>query len=331
MRQFSSNEKQLLAYLADGKCHSSNTISAKFKWSKETILQQVHSLETQGVVIVKQPQGHYQLDQPFQALDDKLIYQKMSNISQLTVPLMTIHLFSEINSTNCFLKKYPLVGPPLTICCAEKQTHGRGRFNRHWESPFGENIYFSGRWKLNCHLSKLSGLSLVVSLAVVESLKKNDIFADITIKWPNDLLWQDKKLAGILVESVVDQSNCVAVIIGIGINVNIKPSHSLVNRPWCSLQEITGHCFDRNQLIARLILTLDSMLQQFLKSHFKAFQKQWQQLDYLAEKYITITQINRTISGYAKGINAKGELCLRDDLGVIHYLSSGNTSLAGSS
>src|SRR5690606_12851590 len=106
-----------------------------------------------------------------------------------------------LDSTNRFLKDLP-TKKILSICCTEMQTSGQGRFGRKWHSPYAENIYCSSLWTLPCSLSQLSGLSLIISLSLVHMLSENHIHDNIAIKWPNDILWKGKKLAGILIEVV---------------------------------------------------------------------------------------------------------------------------------
>lgn len=228
-----------------------------------------------------------------------------------------VHLYvlDSVDSTNRFIKNLPLTDV-LEVCCAEEQTQGRGRFGRSWHSPFGENIYFSMRWRFNCNISQLSGLSLIVSMAVLAVLK--NINSDICIKWPNDLLWHDKKLCGSLIE-VMGRSD---LVIGIGLNVNSK-----YNESWCSLYEIAGDTFDRNSLIAQLIIQLDQHLKQFIQQGFASFIPTWQQIDYLHGKSITVSQPTGRLSGIANGVNEVGQLILIDEKGVAHYLSAGETSL----
>src|SRR6185437_11003197 len=148
-----------------------------------------------------------------------------------------LHVLQSIDSTNRYLKKFP-PSSKLKICVAEEQTQGRGRFGRHWHSPFGENIYLSTRWNLQCALNKISGLSLVTSLAIVDALKQVNISNGIKIKWPNDVLWGVHKLCGSLIESVSNGLN--QIVIGIGLNVNSDTEkHQLPDKSWCSLFEIS--------------------------------------------------------------------------------------------
>ncbi|MDP1604754.1 MAG: biotin--[acetyl-CoA-carboxylase] ligase [Legionella sp.] len=323
MKQLSSLQLQLLDCLSDGNCHSGNAIGERIGVSRTAIWKQVSQLIDLGLNIRRIPQQGYQLTRPFKPINEELIRKNL----ELTRPL-NFHIFAEIDSTNRFLKD---ANPckEISVCCAEKQTNGRGRFGRQWVSPFGENIYLSTRWELNCCLSKLSGLSLVVSLAILDSLQKNSIQEDIRVKWPNDLLWNHKKLCGILIEINAETNGCAEVIIGIGLNVNTDTlNQPLADNAWCSLYEMTGNYFDRNVLIAELLRSLNQYLDQFMQNDFQFFQKRWQQVDYLDGHYITVLQARDSISGVAKGVTEFGQLCLIDDAGIEHYLSSGDTSLS---
>ena len=247
---------------------------------------------------------------------NKIIKLDKGSIEQkLKSDLINVRVLDTVDSTNQFLKNLP-TSDTIEVCCAETQTHGRGRFGRSWHSPKGENIYFSIRWHLDCHFSQWSGLSLVVSMTILSVLNKID--NTIRIKWPNDLLWQGKKLCGNLIE-VVNRSD---VVIGIGLNVN-----SSADKLWCSLYEITRQRFDRNELIAQLITQMDNDLKQFLTHGFGFFMPAWQGVDYLYGQLITVSQPTGFLSGKANGINEAGQLILIDNEGETHYLSSGDTSL----
>jgi len=240
-----------------------------------------------------------------------------------------LHLFTSIDSTNRYLKDLPMSNT-LDICCAEMQTQGRGRFGRHWHSPFGENIYCSSRWNLNADLIRLSGLSLVSSLAVLATLNEFNLSSDIKVKWPNDILWQNKKLCGSLTEIISGSNGTTQVIIGIGLNVNTDTqNHPIPDKPWCSLYEIAHHHFDRNVLIAQLIANLEKYLSKFINKDFNAFMDEWDKYDYLRGKYIKVTQSLDTLCGIACGVNQMGQLIIEDKSGVKHYLSSGDASLQG--
>lgn len=325
MKPLSPLQLQIVDCLNDGKCHSGNAIGEQLKVSRTAIWKQINQLVEMGLKIKRIPQTGYQLNQPFIPLQETLIRQHLQQ--SLMNREMDFHIFAEIDSTNRYLKDLQNTHAVI-ICCAEGQTQGRGRFGRNWESPFGENIYLSSRWELNCCPSKLSGLSLVISLSILESLKNNHIHQDIRIKWPNDLLWEAKKLCGILIELTAETNGYAHIIIGIGLNVNTPTQQQpLADKPWCSLYELTGVHFDRNKLIADLLQDLAKNLEIFLQHGFGIFRERWQQYDYLDGQYITVSQARGSISGYASGVTDQGQLCLIDDKGVEHHLSSGDTSV----
>ncbi|CDZ78826.1 Bifunctional protein BirA [Legionella massiliensis] len=326
MKQFSKTQLALLHLLSDGHCHSGNAIGEKLCVSRTAIWKHISQLADLGLAIKRIPQQGYQLTKPMKPLDEQLIRQHLKN--RLFDKELNFHLFADIGSTNQFLKELS-DDVSINICCAEKQSQGRGRFGRQWVSPFGENIYFSGRWQLNCCLSRLSGLSLVVGLAIMASLADSKIHQDIRLKWPNDVIWEHKKLCGILIEVIAETNSCAQVIIGIGMNVNTATHEQpLADKPWCSLYEITNNYYDRNGLIANLILSLNHYMDKFLLSGFTVFMDEWHTLDYLQDQQITVSQPTGSISGQACGVNEQGQLCLRDNQGTMHYLSSGDTSLS---
>ncbi len=237
---------------------------------------------------------------------------------------LSIHAFDTIDSTNEFLKYQPATPSCPTLCIAETQTAGRGRFGRVWHSPHGCHIYCSIRYYLPVHSAQLSALSLVVSLSLVNTIKALGLPTDnLRIKWPNDLLWQTRKLSGILIELADTGQNHTEVILGIGLNVNTQNTH-----PWCSLQEITGRYFDRNLIVAQLIHQLQCALGQYIASGFSGFKAKWKSLDYLYQQPIRVVQNNRELKGYAHGITSDGHLILLDEHQQRHELASGETSLS---
>jgi BirA family biotin operon repressor/biotin-[acetyl-CoA-carboxylase] ligase len=240
-----------------------------------------------------------------------------------------LHCLTEIDSTNRFLQSLPMdamIKRSIDFCCAETQTAGRGRFQRQWHSPFGENIYFSGRWRFNKNLPQLSCLNLVVSLAILKTIQPYAPNKAILIKWPNDLLWNHQKLCGILSEVSTHQEN---VIIGMGLNVNSSNTRaSPIDQAWCSLLDMTGHATNRNELLAKLIVTLDQHLNVFFELGFEPFAKEWDSVDYLKNQWISVTQSKQTLCGFARGITAEGLLRLENDQLQIINISAGDASLA---
>lgn len=237
------------------------------------------------------------------------------------------HVVDSIDSTNRFLKEsLPVEG--IHLCCAETQTHGQGRFGRQWYSPRNENIYCSSRWPINTTPSRLSGLSLVVSLAVIETLHDIGLTSPLKIKWPNDILWNGKKLSGCLIEVVVKPSAQTSIIIGIGLNVHSKTAdHPLPNKPWCSLKDITGQHHNRNAIIGSLMNHLHSTLEQFMSHGFAYFLQKWERFDALQGHRIQLTDLKESFCGMAIGVDLKGNLIVLDDERETRVVSSGEASI----
>jgi BirA family transcriptional regulator, biotin operon repressor / biotin---[acetyl-CoA-carboxylase] ligase len=322
---FTSSQLTILQLLGDGCSHSGSELGAALGITRSAIWKQINHLIEAGIPIKRIPHQGYQLHNQLILLNQQQIEEHLL-AQNLSTPF-NLHLFTSIDSTNRYLKDLPTTNT-LDICCAEIQTQGRGRFGRHWHSPFGENIYCSSRWNLNFDLAKLSGLSLITSLAVLATLNELQLFSDIKIKWPNDILWTNKKLCGSLIEIMAESNSNAQVIIGIGLNVNTDTkNHPLPDKPWCSLYEVTQHYFDRNVLIAKMIANLERYLIKFIQNDLSIFLDEWSNADYLFGKSIKVNQSLNTFLGIACGISQTGQLILQDKAGLKHFLSSGDTSL----
>ena len=142
------------------------------------------------------------------------------------------------------------------MCLSEYQLKGRGRRGREWISPFGANLYLSMYWRLDAGMAAAMGLSLVVGVAIVEALEQLNL-KEVKLKWPNDLYYQDRKLAGILVEMSGQAGGAANLVIGMGLNLMMTEQTEGITQPWASLSEVAGHKdIDRNQLAITMIQTL---------------------------------------------------------------------------
>ncbi|MDI1353138.1 MAG: biotin--[acetyl-CoA-carboxylase] ligase, partial [bacterium] len=321
MNTFIAYPSLLLELLSDGIWHSREELENSLKINQVELKKQLDILISTGIAIISNPFFGYQLTKTLILLNQDKIVNEM-NLKKFHTPF-NLHLFTAVDSTNRYLKDLP-VSSKLEICCSELQTLGRGRFGREWYSPFGENIYCSSRWNMKCDFSHLAGLSLVISLAVVATIKEYDLSQTLQVKWPNDILWNHKKLCGILVEILAKPNNEFQVIVGIGLNVNIDTEkHSLPDRPWCSLYEIFKRTFDRNLLITSLLIKLERYLDKFQSVGLEGFLKEWELSDYLKHKHISVTQNLNSITGEMLGITKEGLLILKNKDKTLHYLSSG--------
>lgn len=232
-----------------------------------------------------------------------------------------IHVFAELDSTNRWALAHGQCGD---VCLAELQSAGRGRRGRVWHSPAGSNIYLSLRWCFAGVPAQLSLLSLVTGVAVAEALSDCGIVGH-KLKWPNDLYYDGKKFAGILLESV---GTLEQVVIGIGINVNMLPSADLaIEQAWTSLQLIAQQPWERNRLIAALLNRLLARLQGFPQMAFTQFQQDWQHWDMLQGQTIQVLEQTNSYHGYACGIDTQGQLIVRLPNGLSKHLTAAEVSV----
>lgn len=239
--------------------------------------------------------------------------------SRLHTPV-PLEILETIGSTNDYLKECG-DQKQMSICLAEMQTTGRGRMERQWHSPFGQNIYCSIRYPFQKDVSELSGLSLVIGLAICKAIDAGySLPTPPHVKWPNDVLVDGKKIAGTLIEI-----NKEALIIGIGVNVNMTEAD--IHQYWTSFQKLTGLYHDRNIFCAELINHVTAYLERFMQSGFNHFEKEWQERDCLFGKNLQLMCGTKKFSGIGAGINQHGHLLLKLSDGTKRGFSSGDTSL----
>lgn len=225
-------------------------------------------------------------------------------------------IYDCIDSTNDALWRHNPHPEKVNICLAEMQTSGRGRLGDRWQSPRTGNLYLS----LSCPFpAKIlpTGLSLAIGVTLIKSLKKIGI-NNLSLKWPNDLLHNRRKLAGILVESRVSDKQYV--VIGIGLNYKLPDTiKKTIQQPTTSLMQLCNQLPCRNRLAGLIIQNMIDTLTLFQTSGLQSFLNDWQQYDALAEQSIMlIGDTTRTV--IAKGINDKGELLYQHN-NQIHQLT----------
>jgi len=237
-----------------------------------------------------------------------------------------LHLLLHTPSTNHYIKELALSGASI-VALSECQTAGVGRSGKHWVSPFGSNIYFSLRRKIKTPLHHISPLSLIVGLAVIETLNQFGL-NELKLKWPNDIYFDDRKLSGVLIEVVKHNKEFVDVIVGIGINLKLNLTDaSGIDQKWIDIYSIKpDDRISRNEIISTLINTLDSFINRFEHVGFNDFRKAWQKVDYLFGKEVYTKGMRENSSGIAMGVAPWGELLIQSGADLIK-ISSGEVSV----
>ena len=227
--------------------------------------------------------------------------------------LPEIFISEKTASTNDDAKIYlPNQSSELSIHLTEQQEAGKGRNGKKWVSPKGKNIYLSLGWKSPLQYSELDGLSLSVGsiLATVLNKKANN---SIKIKWPNDLMINQKKISGILIETIEIEGQ-VGIVIGIGINVHMSREDGKdIDQSWITIDEASRDTNDRNLLVAMLLNELFKFIKIFPKEGFKAFKSEFESLDLLNGKVCKVTSEDTDKVVEVIGVSDSGELLVKEN------------------
>lgn len=214
-----------------------------------------------------------------------------------------------------------------TVVVTERQTAGRGRRGRNWISPEG-NCYFSLLLKPSIQTENASRLTLVTALALVEAIERVSGLKP-QIKWPNDVVINGKKLCGILTESSVDVDGLKYVVIGVGVNVNQKNFDPEIQTMATSVSLQLGYDIECARLIAEFMNCFEMRYLTFIETEDMAsLLDEYNTLLVNKDREVRIIDRSERV-GTALGINAAGELLVRDDTGKIERVISGEVSVRG--
>ena len=318
MSELNEKGNKLLNLLADGEFHSGEKIGELLGVSRTSVNNYIKALQEIGIDIYKVTGRGYQSANPIELLNEKKIRTLSKN------PLVKVEQI--IDSTNQWLlDKIPNVNNGQT-CIAEYQLAGRGRRGRSWVSPFASHLYFSYYWRFDSGIEKLSGLSLLVGIATVNALEKIGI-QGVSLKWPNDLYYQGKKLAGILIELNAQATEACHTVIGIGINVCMPPEQAKsIDQPWADLNSINAEKVDRNLLSAKLISELQQLLPEYEKSGLEPYLQRWFDLDCFLNKPVNVLLADTNKAGICRGIDNTGALLVEREGKIENYIG-GEVSL----
>jgi len=236
-----------------------------------------------------------------------------------------IEVVAETGSTNADLlaRAGSLTAPVLLV--AQSQTAGRGRAGRTWHSTAGAALTFSLAWKFTRPLHALIGLPLAIGVALAEALEVFGV--QVALKWPNDVLRDGAKLAGILIETMPGvQAGATWLVIGVGINLaSATDLQSRIGRPVADVSELLGQ--DRDRLLALLLSALSDALVAFDQQGFALFVARWNRLHAYAGRAVRILDEDRVLhEGRAIGVDDRGCLLLDTDNGRLSVLA-GDVSL----
>ncbi len=325
------NLTAVLNLLADGGFHSGEALGDALGVSRTAIWKHLQKLDELGLNLISVKGKGYCLDGGLELLDEDKILASVSGEVKAHIDALDIN--SVIDSTNIkALARAAENGASGYVCLAEQQTAGRGRRGREWVSPFGKNIYLSTLWGFDGGAAALEGLSLAVGVAIVKALKKKGL-SDLQLKWPNDVLWQGRKLAGVLLEMTGDVTGRCQVVVGIGLNVSMPAAAGLaIDQAWVDVDSIAEELsippLSRNHLVGLLLDELIPMLNGFQYGGFAALRADWEALDAYKDQKVELRMGANSASGVAKGVSDTGALRVQTEGGETLY-NGGEISLRG--
>jgi len=313
----------LLVLLTDGRQHSGEALGHALGISRAAVWKLIARLRELGVAVLAVPGNGYQLQDRFELLDGVAIMDALK--PQASKLLQALDTALNVESTNQTLLVDAARAERPRVLLAETQTAGRGRRGRAWYSPFGASLYLSMLWPFSELRSGLSGLSLVVGLAVAEAME-TALGLTVQLKWPNDVVHGGRKLAGILLEVAGEPNGPCRVVVGVGINCRLPPdAATAIDQPWTDvaslLNEQSPVALDRNRLAAAVIDALCQRLPLFAREGFQAFHEEWNQHDALAGRQVVMQAGDQSHPGIMVGVSPEGALLLDEGAGPQPWVS----------
>ena len=321
------NPYALIKLLSDGKFRTGTELGQMLKVSRTAVWKQIQKINELSLGVVTDKQLGYRLEQPLDLLDEEYLAGQLSDKDLSFNWQLEVH--SALDSTNSFLRKeLSEHSKSPRVALAEMQTEGKGRRGRSWFSPFGTSISCSLACQYPAAAQSLQGLSLAVAVKLIESFAAIGV-TGLSVKWPNDIYYQDKKLAGILIEVSGDLAGPCDLVVGFGINVyrqqQLLPDY--VTHDLAYLADIATKQFSRTQLAAECTYRVASLLESYSESGFSPYVDAWNEHHAWQGLLVDVHEGARVSQVVLKQCNKQGELEAIDTSGKKRYLNAGEISL----
>lgn len=314
---------QVLRLLADGDYHSGESLAARLGVSRTAIWKHIRALGQYGLEVQAAPGRGYRLGQAVELLDRVRIRRGLTPAARRL--LGALEILTETDSTNQrLIESAPGVRDfPARACLAEYQRAGRGRRGNRWVAPIGAGLCLSLLWRFDAPPLSLMGLSLAAGVVLVRALEAVG-GRGCGLKWPNDLVYEGRKLGGILVEVRGEADGPCSVIIGVGVNVAL-PAAVLqqIDQPSTDLARILGQPPSRNELAAAVINGLCDMLPDCQrKAGLQRYFDIWRQYDALSGRTVLVRLARgECAEGQAQAIDADGALVVATAEGLRRFFA----------
>lgn len=317
-----------LRLLNDGEFHSGVAIAKNLGVSRASVSNALRGLDEVGLVVHRVHGRGYRLPDPVQWLEREVVLQHLDKEAKT----FRLEVLDTAESTNSLLLQQAAMemnsgSGGVRVVATELQTGGRGRRGREWHSGLGDGLTFSLLWRFQQGANLLSGLSLAVGVAIARVLQSSGIRGAV-LKWPNDVLFRSRKLAGILIELQGDMLGPTVAVIGIGMNLKLSDGiKARIDQGATDLFSITGEMPDRNKLLAVLLVELVTVLTEFERQGFAPFREEWVHCHGFENKCVTLhLPDGSSQEGVVHGVGEDGSLLLQTPAGNRGY-SGGEITL----
>lgn len=300
---------------------SGEEISQRLKISRAGIWKHMQELRAIGYEIAAVPHLGYQLI----TSPDKLLSYEIQSGLDTKILGQNVIVFETVTSTMDEAFRLGMENAPEgTVVCAETQSKGRGRLGRAWISPKGKGLYFSVILRPSLPLNQLSQLTLMSAVALAQAIESSSELKP-AIKWPNDILLGNLKLAGILTELCAESDQVKFVVLGIGLNVNTSV-HQLTSGA-TSLKAATGRNIERVKVFQEILRSLEKGYLKLLNHEFSKVMEEWKKRSGTLKKRIRITDPVGSIEGEAVDLDEDGALLIKKNDGITIRKTAGDIHL----
>lgn len=326
MQAPTSSKHLLLGLLKErrGEWVSGEGLCKRMAISRSAVWKQVCKLKGEGYVIEASPRkGYLFLEASHRVLPNEI----RETLNTKVFGQGEIGHWVETESTNAVAKGLAARGAPEgTLVIAESQTNGRGRKGRSWYSPPLEGIYASLVLRPNISPSDAPKMTFMTAVAVADALSRSTSLK-VNVKWPNDILVNGKKVAGILTESSMEMDAIEYMVIGLGLNVNTAVFPGSLKEKATSVLLETGRPFSRAGLVREYLQDFERYYEQFKSSGPVPIIKRWRALTDMIGRRVSVDVIDRTYTGIVQEIDDDGVLILKDRRGRSYRIFSGDVRL----
>jgi len=317
----------LRTLLAASPHYVSGTYLARgMKMSRVGVWNRVNKLRSQGLGIEGARNRGYRLAEEPPLLNQSLFDAHLESVS----PKCPCLVLDTVDSTNSEAERLLNADrkTPFAVF-ANQQEKGRGRLGRKWHSPATGNLYLSVAFRPDLPARELPVFNLWFGLRICQFLRKKTGL-DLQVKWPNDLMFEGRKVGGMLAEAKIDVDCIRGLVFGLGLNVNARRRHfpKTLVRAASSFAETIGHSIRLHELASDLVRCILRAYREFVRGPDSAvLRKEWKALDALKGQSVLAQSGKETLSGTARGIDANGSLIVRLNDGKLRKLRSADVTL----